>query len=122
MKLKLDENLGGQLVARLRALGHDVHTIHDEAMAGASDEVFSQKCRRERRVLVSLDLDFANPLKYRPSRYYGIAVIRIARQNPRASLNIGINTLAAALQTEEIVGKLWIVESGRIRVYQEQAD
>jgi len=37
MKIKLDENLPLQIAARLAILGHDVHTVFDENLAGAQD-------------------------------------------------------------------------------------
>jgi predicted nuclease of predicted toxin-antitoxin system len=86
---------------------------------GATDEELIERCRRERRVLVSLDLDFANPLRFRPSQYAGIAVLGLASKPSAADLTNLIRTLAHALAGDSIAGKLWIVESGRVRVYQE---
>jgi predicted nuclease of predicted toxin-antitoxin system len=42
MKIKLDENMPAALAEHLRVLGHDVHTVPDEGLAGAVDpEVWS---------------------------------------------------------------------------------
>ena len=119
MRLKLDENLGKRGPAILQAAGHEVSNVTHQQLGGATDEELIEKCRRERRGLVSLDLDFANPLRFQPSQYAGIAVLRLPSQPSAIDLTDLIRTLACALAGDSIAGKLWIVESGRVRVYQE---
>lgn len=58
MKFELDENIGRRGQALLRAAGHDVATVHDEALCGASDDTIFLACTREQRALISLDHDF----------------------------------------------------------------
>ena len=72
--------------------------------------------------MVTLDVDFANPLVYPPADYPGIAVIRIPKRATAADLQAGMSTLARALASEPLAGRLWIVERGRVRVHQPSAD
>ena len=67
-----------------------------------------------------LDLDFANPLLFRPSDYAGIAVLRLPSEPSRGDLIDAVVTLVVALRAKNIKGKLWIVQRGRIREYQEE--
>jgi len=118
VKVKLDENLGRREADRLRAAGHDVATVCEQGMASAADRQLIEACRRERRCLVSLDLDFANPLLFRPSDYAGIAVLRLPPKPTADDLLALMDALAAELKTASIEGKLWVVERHRIRQYQ----
>jgi len=70
--------------------------------------------------LISLDLDFANPLQFQPSSYSGIAILRLPRRPSRDDLLRCVRTLSACLERESLAGKLWIVEQKRIRIYQEE--
>jgi predicted nuclease of predicted toxin-antitoxin system len=79
MKLKLDENLGQRGRDILSAAGHDMATVASQSLEKAEDAKLIECCRREKRAMVSLDLDFANPLHFRPSKYFGIAVLRLPR-------------------------------------------
>ena len=63
MRIKLDENLGDRLVESFLEAGHDVETVVTEHMMGASDVALLAVCVAEQRVLVTLDLDFANPVR-----------------------------------------------------------
>lgn len=119
MKLKLDENLSERGRALLVAAGHDVSTVALQQMESAPDEAVIEVCRREGRALVTLDLDFANPLDYRPSDYAGIAVLRQPKKASAEDLLQIIATLAKGLELNPLAGKLWIVEKGRIRIYQQ---
>lgn len=118
MKLKLDENLGHRARALLEAAGHDVATVYGESLCSASDDEVIHVSRREERCLVTLDLEFGNPLRYRPADFPGIAVLRLPAKASLVHLENTILTLTAALQ-QTIVGHLWIVEAGRIRIYQD---
>ena len=87
-------------------------------MAGATDVTVIQRCRDENRALVTLDLDFANPLVFDPQRYAGVAVLRLPHRPSPQDLFDVVETLVGALESRVITGKLWIVERARIREYQ----
>lgn len=119
MKLKLDENLGHQARVALEANGHDVSTVVQQHLQAALDDDVILHCKREGRALVTLDVDFANPLRFKPSDYPGIVVLRLPSRPTSKILGELVRTLVGALAQEPLTGCLWIVEAGRLRIYQE---
>ncbi len=122
MKIKLDENLGNLGTDLLRNAGHDVATVFDEDLCSAADPIVISVCQQEARCLVTLDLDFANPIRFDPLRYSGIAVLRLPPRVSSMDLEDAIRTLIQALSMSDITGKLWVVRKGRVRVYQREGE
>lgn len=118
MKFKLDENLGKQPVEILQKAGYDVTTVPEQKLSGATDKALIEICRTEGRCLITLDLEFGNPLLFKPLDYPGIVVLRLpSKPSPDDLLDI-IHTFIAALGPKDISGKLWVVQRGRAREYQ----
>jgi len=72
MKFKIDENLPIELADLLQNEGYDASTIYSESLKGAKDPTVIAVCQQEQRVLITLDLDFADIHRYPPqlaSRY-----------------------------------------------------
>ncbi len=120
MKFKLDENFGNRTLRLFVDSGHDVQTVRQQSLGGASDKKLYDICRSEKRCMVTLDLDFANVLRFPPQESSGIAVIRISQSPNLAVLEELIGQLLGALESMSISGQLWIIELGRIRVHQEK--
>ncbi|GIV85518.1 MAG: hypothetical protein KatS3mg052_2525 [Candidatus Roseilinea sp.] len=117
MRLKLDENFDVRLVPVLQNEGFDVDTVRDEGLSGSTDQTIYQVCRDSQRVLVSLALDFSNPLRYPPESTEGIVIVRV----PRPLLSLIRATLLSALpeiRSRPLKSGLWIVEPGRIRIHE----
>lgn len=117
MKIKLDENLGHRAARIIREAGHDVSTVFEQRLSGAMDRDLILHCNGEGRALVTLDLDFANPLVFPPREYRGIAVFRLPRHPTQTDMDSAVNVFISTLATEKLDGHLWIVETTRLRLY-----
>ena len=118
MKLKLDENLGTRGAELFRQAGHDILTVAQQGLCSATDRNLLEACRAEKRCLITLDLEFGNPLIFRPEDYSGIAVLRLPPSPTPHELFDSLNTLITGLAGRQIEGRLWIIQRGRIREYQ----
>lgn len=108
LRLKLDENLPGEAATLALARGQDVSTVQQQQLGGASDARLLTICSQERRVLVSLDLDFADIRLYRPAQGSGVIVLRPQLQSIPAILRI-MDTALAFAESHSPVGQLWVV-------------
>ena len=122
MRFKLDENFGKRTLNIFQAAGHDVQTTLDEGMQGCSDRHLYDVCCKERRCLVTLDLDFSDVTRFPPEQGSGIAVIRVPRNPSLAVLEQLIHLLLQMLSRMTIEKNLWIIETSRIRIHQSQKE
>ena len=106
---------------RFRVAGHDVHSVAEEGLSGSPDNEELAACKREERALITLDLDFSNPLIYNPADTFGIAVLRLPAKMSHDDLLVVCQTLIQALASDSVTGKLWIIERARIREYRPDA-
>lgn len=118
MKFKLDEYFRTRTQNIFRNLGHDVHTVVEERLRGASDTELYGVCCDEQRCLVTLDLDFADVIRFPPEDSSGIVVIRVPRKPSLSLLERLVRHFLHALTEMPVENQLWIVELHRIRVHQ----
>ena len=116
MKFKLDENLDPRLIPLVGEGGHDVDTVLGEGMGGARDEGVYRTCRETGRTLITLDLDFSNPLRFPPGPTEGIVILRPPRP-VLTQIRATLLSVLPELKSRTLRGKLWIAEPARIRVY-----
>ena len=115
MKIKYDPEVD---VLRLLFSNAPIKESYADKPGGITDEGLFRLCQQEGRCLVTLDLDFANPLRFRPMESAGIAVLRLPRHLTLNDLLDGLRTLIGGLTREDITGRLWIIQKGQIRTYQ----
>ncbi len=60
MKVKLDENITTAAKALIAQHGHEVDTVVDEGLTGATDSVVVEASRSDERMLVTFDVGFGN--------------------------------------------------------------
>ena len=117
MRFKLDENIYTRLAAWLKSKGHDAETVETEGLTGSEDNLIYSTCVQEKRALVTLDLDFSNPLRFPPQATEGVVVLR-PRRPTIALITAMLTGLLPSLEMNPLHGRLWIVEPSRIRVYE----
>lgn len=117
MKIKLDENIGRSGVDLMRRHGHDVVTVRDERLAGASDEVVFAACVSEGRILITLDRDFGQVLRFPPSRSAGIVLLDPGTPASVATILRRLDDFLRTAASRAVSGELWIVEAGRVRIH-----
>jgi predicted nuclease of predicted toxin-antitoxin system len=115
MRFKIDENLPKESKALLTRANHDAVTVNDERMGGGSDPDLAAVCKSEGRVIVTLDLDFADIRTYRPAEHPGIVVLRPMRQAKSHVLKL-LQLVIERLAGEELAGRLWVVDEGSVRI------
>jgi predicted nuclease of predicted toxin-antitoxin system len=114
-RVKVDENLPRETQSLLTGAGHDAQTVHDERLTGHADTAILNACLREDRILVTLDLDFADIRQHPPTTHRGIWVLRPATQSITNTLAV-LKAALALVGREPTAQRPWIVESGSVRI------
>jgi predicted nuclease of predicted toxin-antitoxin system len=115
MKFKLDENLPLTVADVFNHAGNDALSVIDQHLAGASNATLAQICREEGRILVTLDLDFADIRAYPPEQYSGMIVLRLQHQDALNVVEV-CRRLMPVFDQEPIENRLWIVDEKRLRI------
>ena len=115
MKLLLDENLSPLHARTLRELGHDAVSVVELGLAGADDSVVRASAVEGGRILVTLDADFANVLRYPPSTSPGVIRLRIHPATEEA-IDTLLRSTILRLVGRTLDGKLAVADSRRIRI------
>jgi predicted nuclease of predicted toxin-antitoxin system len=116
VKFKIDENLPTEFVGLLVRAGHEAASAEEQDLQGKADPIVIDTCAREKRILVTLDLDFADIKAYPPEQYPGLMVLRVARQDKTHLVEVFQRALPL-LEREPIEGQLWIIEEVRVRIH-----
>jgi predicted nuclease of predicted toxin-antitoxin system len=115
VKFKVDENLPLEIANLLQAVQYDVVTVVDQGLKGAIDSLIADVCLHEGRVLVTLDLDFADVRTYPPQEFPGFLVFRVARQDKLHLIEV-FRRVMPLIEQEPLEHHLWIVEENRVRI------
>ena len=115
MRFKTDENLPIEAAEILRTAGYDALTVDEQSLNGAPDENIEEVCRAEGRILVTLDLDFADLRRYPLEGSPGRIVLRLRQQDKQHVLDV-LRRLEPVLKQHSAAGRLWIVTEETVRM------
>ncbi|HEX6882420.1 MAG TPA: DUF5615 family PIN-like protein [Planctomycetota bacterium] len=115
MRFLADESFDFRVVTALRAAGHDVLAVLEEA-PGALDPVVLRRARRTRRILLTEDRDFGRLVfaTSRPSAGGGVLLVRCP-EAARAHLPERIIE-AIARAGPRLEGRFAVWTPGRVRI------
>ena len=113
MYLLADENFPAVAVEALRARGHDVVWIREDA-PGVSDQEVLRLSIGESRILITFDKDFGE-LTFRigSPTPYGIVLFRIAPSSPK---HVAETAVAVLESRSDWIGHFAVVEATKIRM------
>ena len=114
MKFKIDENLPARLATILSTAGYDAMSVFDQQLGGEPDERIASVCKAEGRILLTLDIGFADIRRHPPADYPGLIVLRLRRQDAPYIRSI-VENLLPLLEEQQVSKTLWIVEDHRVR-------
>ncbi len=115
MRFLADMGISPKTVAMLRDLGHDAVHLHEQGLNTLQDEDILAKALRERRNLLTHDLDFAELVATGGTELPGVVVFRLRNMSP---INVD-NYLRAVIDRHGQVleqGAIISVTEGRTRV------
>ena len=115
MKLLLDENLSASIAIELRAEGFDAVAVFEAGLGGESDQTIRAFAIANSRIIVTLDSDFGNLLRFPTGETPG--VIRLKLHPPTEEAIRGeLRSCLAVLRSVDLRGKLAVVHKGMIRI------
>jgi predicted nuclease of predicted toxin-antitoxin system len=115
VKFLLDENLSPRHAKTLRGSGFDAISVVEAGLAGDSDSAVRGFAITSDRVLVTLDGDFANIVRYPPGETPGVIRLRL-RPPTELAITSALQRVMRLLTSVDLRGKLATVDEDKIRI------
>jgi len=107
LKLKLDENLSERHARAARYRGCDATTAVQQELCSAPDAVLLEVARKEGRVLITMDKDLSNTVRYPPREYSGIVLLRVPELITLRAIERAMSIFLDLVATRSPIGRLW---------------
>lgn len=118
IKFLADECLGLPVTTLLRNAGYSVRTAQEASLNGASDLEILKWAVKEKRILVTEDMDFANIILYPPKLHHGIILLRYRHKLER-EIHAALSRLLKELKPSDFKKALVIVDADKYRLRKE---
>jgi predicted nuclease of predicted toxin-antitoxin system len=115
VKVKLDENVPRSARQVLIAAGHDVDTVIDEDLGGASDPQVVAAAAADERLLITLDRGLGDIRAYPPGSHAGILVLRPSDQSARTVAE-ALAEVVAGHDLTTLAGTVTVAQRGLLRI------
>ena len=114
MNIFADECVFGPTINYLRALGHDVVTVYDVDLNGHEDPELLASATAEKRVLLTIDLDFSNIRHYPPRHHNGVIILRVRPSTLKATHAV-LKEFLEAVEYQNLEQTLVIIDHKKVR-------
>ena len=115
IKFLTDENISPQVISALRTKGYNVKDIKEEKIFGISDEEVIELARKEERVILTCDKDFANLIKFPLQSHKGVVLLGFSNLSPSNIIKSFLPLLETSL-AHKLSGALVIVKDNYIEI------
>jgi predicted nuclease of predicted toxin-antitoxin system len=115
MRFLLDENLSPLHARTVRDMGNDAVSVVEIGLSGADDPDVRAAAIEQERILVALDADFANVLRYPPAGTPGVVRLRLHPATEEA-IDAMLGSAIPRLADVSVSGKLVVVGERKIRI------
>ncbi|OHD56792.1 MAG: hypothetical protein A2Y33_12630 [Spirochaetes bacterium GWF1_51_8] len=114
---KTDENIPVDAAELFKVNGFDCESAFSENLKGESDTVILNHCKKENRILITLDMDFSDIRLYPPKDSPGCVILRLPDQSKQSILTT-LDELIPEIHAHSgrLSQNLWIVTKSGIRI------
>jgi predicted nuclease of predicted toxin-antitoxin system len=96
-------------------MGYDAVSVVEAGLSGADDSAVRTVAIEQGRILITLDADFANVLRFPPFETPGVVRLRVHPATEEA-IDIVLRRYLPRLARMELAGKLVVVDGRRMRI------
>jgi predicted nuclease of predicted toxin-antitoxin system len=114
VRVKVDENLPESAVGVVKAAGHDIDTVRDEGLVGASDPDVMKAAVASGRMVFTLDRGFGD-LARAAGAHAGVVVFRLPKQDA-ASITDVVGRFVRQFVLDDLSGSVVVVQPDRVRI------
>lgn len=115
MKFLCDMPVSGKVVAYLNLLGYNTIHCREIKMEQASDEEIFQVALQEKRIIITMDLDFSAIFVFQKVKFPSLIIFRIKEPKPEKVIQLFKDNFKKIKQPLE-KGSIIIIEDFRIRI------
>ena len=112
MRFIVDENTGPAVAAWLRAQGHDVFSVYDQAR-GLHDYAILEKALQEDRILITNDKDFGAMVFRERRPHKGVVLLRL--DDERTAIKIATVKRLLSNYSDRLANQYIVVTEAKVR-------
>lgn len=116
MRFLVDMPLSVKTAAFLRQTGHDAVHLREQGLQRLPDSEIAEKARKERRVIITMDLGFGHLLAFAREKFPSVVLFRIEDERPENVQRL-LQHFMAVIEPEADAGAIITVTDAGLRIH-----